>query len=163
MPAPPRPLSRAVAAVGARILRSRLLVRAPIAVYHAGLGRLFGSRMLLLEHTGRRTGRTREVVLEVADRPAPDRYVVVSGFDTRAQWLRNVSAQPRVRVSVGRRRSVPATARVMPSKEAARVLAGYAEQRSRWWVWFRPIVEQTMGRPVDDSAPPPTVELHLTP
>ncbi|GEL26173.1 hypothetical protein PSU4_51270 [Pseudonocardia sulfidoxydans NBRC 16205] len=162
MPEPPRNLSRAVASAGERILRSRPLVRAPILVYHAGLGRLFGSRLLLLEHTGRRTGLAREVVLEVVDRPGPGRYVVVSGFDARAQWLRNVTVQPQVRVSVGRRTSAPATARVLPTEEAGRVLTGYANGRRGWWTWFRPVVERTLGRPVDAASPPPTVELVLT-
>ncbi|MET8156751.1 hypothetical protein ABZT47_10295 [Sphaerisporangium sp. NPDC005289] len=43
-------------AIGARVLRTRRLVRAPIWLYRAGLGILFGSRLLMLEHIGRTTG-----------------------------------------------------------------------------------------------------------
>lgn len=52
-----------------RALRNRRLMRAPIWLYRARLGFLFGSRMLLLEHTGRRSGARRYVVLEVIDPP----------------------------------------------------------------------------------------------
>ena len=55
--------------LGARALRTRWLVRAPINLYRVGLGFLFGTRLLMLEHVGRRTGARRYVVLEVVDRP----------------------------------------------------------------------------------------------
>jgi hypothetical protein len=71
-----RLLTRAITAIGARILRSRTLMRAPIWIYRARLGFLFGSRMLMLEHIGRKTGLPRQVVLEVIDHPTPDTYVV---------------------------------------------------------------------------------------
>ena len=43
----------------------RLVFRAPLHAYHARLGWLFGQRLLLLHHTGRVTGKPREVILEV--------------------------------------------------------------------------------------------------
>lgn len=79
-----RILSRAITGGGARLLRSRTLTRAPIWIYRAGLGFVFGSRLLMLEHTGRKSGLPRQVVLEVVDHPAPDTYVVPSGFGERA-------------------------------------------------------------------------------
>jgi len=45
--------------VGARLLRTRAFVRAPIGLFRAGLGWLFGSRILMLEHRGRRSGSRR--------------------------------------------------------------------------------------------------------
>lgn len=151
-----------VAAAGHRLLRTRALVRLPNLAYRRGWGAVFGSRLLMLEHTGRRSGLRRDVVLEVVARPAADRYVVVSGFGDRAQWYRNVLADPRVRVSVGRRSRARATARVLPVGEAGAVIAGYVEQRPRAWAWFGPVVGRTLGRPVGASAPPPPmVELRL--
>ena len=44
---------------------SRLLFRAPVWLYRLGLGGLFGKRMLLLNHTGRKSGLPRQAVLEV--------------------------------------------------------------------------------------------------
>ena len=159
-----RAVTRGVAAAADRVLRSRPLVRAPLLLYRAGLGAVMGSRMLMLEHTGRRTGRTRQVVLEVVGRPGPGRYVVVSGFGDRAQWYRNVCADPRVRVSVAGLRSVPATGRVLDAVEAGHALDGYVRANPGMWAWFRPVVERTLGRALDGAAaPPPMVELGLDP
>jgi hypothetical protein len=46
-------------------------VRAPVWLYRARLGFVFGSRLLMLEHTGRKTGIRRYVVLETVDHPGP--------------------------------------------------------------------------------------------
>jgi deazaflavin-dependent oxidoreductase (nitroreductase family) len=129
--------------VAMRILRNRTLMRAPIHLYHVGLGFLFGSRMLLLEHTGRVSGARREVVLEVASRPGPDRYVVVSGFGERAQWYRNLRVNPAVRVSVGRRRSVSATAALLRPERAAAVFAEYARRRPQLWARMVPLLRRS--------------------
>lgn len=146
-----------------RLLRNRALVRAPIRLYRAGLGFLFGSRMLLLEHTGRISGATRQVVLEVTDRPGPDRYVVVSGFGERAQWYRNVRATPAVRVSVGWRRSVPATAVVLPRDRAAELFAEYPRRHPRSWARLEPAIRGACGLGADDPLAEhvPVVELVL--
>ena len=57
----PAPLARSLAARAAALLRVRRFVRAPIAIYRARLGFIFGSRLLMLEHTGRKTGARRYV------------------------------------------------------------------------------------------------------
>jgi len=98
------------AAWAARLRRTRWVVRAPVLLFRARLGFLFGSRLLMLEHVGRKTGIQRYAVLETVDRTDPGTYVVAAGFGDRSQWLRNITADPRVRASVGRRFAVPATA-----------------------------------------------------
>lgn len=80
----------AIPSYGARILRSRGLMRAPIWMYKARAGAMFGSRLLMLEHIGRKSGARRYVVLEVVDHPSSNTYVVASGFGTKAQWFRNI-------------------------------------------------------------------------
>lgn len=60
---------------------------APIWLYRARLGFVLGSRTLMLEHVGRKSGAKRYVVLEVVGHPAPDTYVVASGFGEHAQWF----------------------------------------------------------------------------
>jgi deazaflavin-dependent oxidoreductase (nitroreductase family) len=135
--------------LGARALRTRWFVRAPVTVYRAGLGALFGPRMLMLEHVGRVSGARRYVVLEVVDRPTTDEYVVVSGFGERAQWYRNVLATARVHVSCGLRRRVPALAVPMSTEESAAALAEYARRHRRAWRSLRATIEAATGRPVD--------------
>jgi hypothetical protein len=57
-------------------MRQRWLVRAPIWLFRVRLGFMFGSRLLMLEHTGRNTGVRRYVVVEVVGRPRPGTYIV---------------------------------------------------------------------------------------
>jgi hypothetical protein len=85
--------SSLLAAVGARILRSRPLMRAPIWIYKVGAGAVLGSRLLMIEHIGRKSGALRYVVLEVVDHPARNTYVIASGFGAKAQWFRNIQAR----------------------------------------------------------------------
>ncbi|MBO0880210.1 MAG: nitroreductase family deazaflavin-dependent oxidoreductase [Mycobacterium sp.] len=152
-----------MASMGVRIytkaLRTRWFVRAPIGLYRVGLGFVFGSRMLPLQHTGRVSGRPRYVVLEVVEHPAADEYVVVSGFGVKAQWYRNIHADPRVRVSCGTRRNVPATATPLSSAESAAALRCYAAAHPTAWDKLRTTIERAVGQPVDTL---PMVRLNLT-
>lgn len=146
------------ATIGARVLRTRWLVRAPIALYRVGLGALLGSRILMLEHRGRTSGLRRFVCLEVVERPACDRILIVSGFGTRAQWYRNLRAHPRCFVGTGRRRRVPAVARLLPPEESAAALDRYRAAHPRDWVLLRGAIERAVGHPVRSL---PMVELLL--
>jgi deazaflavin-dependent oxidoreductase (nitroreductase family) len=124
------------------------------------LGFLLGGRFLLLEHRGRVSGRPRRVVLEVIGRPAPDSYLVVSGFGTRAQWYRNVRATPRVGVTVGVHRPRPAQAHILDRDEAASALTAYAKAHPRAWASFGPILDTTLGAPAHTV---PVVRFDLLP
>ena len=150
------------AAVAARLLRTRWIVRAPVGLYRARLGLMFGSRLLMLEHTGRKTGIRRYVVLESVDHPNPRTYIVAAGFGDRAQWLRNVRASPRVRVYAGSRRPVPAIARPLTSAETAAALTAYARAHPRAWAALKPVFEATLGARIDsDGTSLPMIALDL--
>jgi deazaflavin-dependent oxidoreductase (nitroreductase family) len=154
--------SSLLATVGARILRTRPLMRAPIWIYKARAGAVLGSRLLMLEHIGRKSGVRRYVVLEVVDRPSPDTYLIASGFGDKAQWFRNVQANPRVRVFAGSRAPAPATARILTQPEADRALDTYISRRPRAWDRFKPVLEKTLGSPIaETNTPLPIVELRL--
>ena len=154
-------MSRSPAERAAALLRVRWFVRAPIWLYRARLGFLFGSRLLMLEHVGRTSGRIRYVVLEVIARPADGTFVVVSGFGERAQWYRNVRAHPRVRIYVGGRRPVAASARVMSHSESSAALAAYALAHPRAWSALRPVFETTLGAQIGEQTDLPMVELRI--
>jgi deazaflavin-dependent oxidoreductase (nitroreductase family) len=128
--------------LASRLLRTRSLVRAPIWLYRAGLGVLLGDRLMLMQHRGRVSGEARSVVLEVMGRPAPDRIVVASGMGPRAQWYRNVLAEPRVLVSTGLRRSVRATAHALPPDEATVLLDRYAREHAGAWATLRQVLAE---------------------
>lgn len=152
----------ALADAAARLLRNRRLVRAPIWIYKARAGVLLTSRLLMLEHIGRKSGARRFVVLEVIDRPTPETFVVAAGFGAKAQWFRNIQTNPRVRVYVGSHAPAPATARVLGQDEVDRTLAQYRAKRPRTWAGFKQVLEETLGEPITDGgAQLPLVELRL--
>jgi deazaflavin-dependent oxidoreductase (nitroreductase family) len=145
-----------------RLLRSRRLMRAPIWIYKLRFGGLLGPRLLMLEHLGRKSGTPRYVVLEVIDHVAPDSYVVASGFGDKAQWFRNIRANPSVRVYAGSHLPAPATARVLDQPEADRVLATYIRRHPRAWARFKAVLEETLGAEITETNTPlPMVELRL--
>ena len=104
----------------------RLLARAPRHLYRLGLGGLLGQRFVMVEHTGRVSGRPRETVLEVVRRDESS-IDVAAAWGSRSDWVRNVVAEPSVRVSSGRLRSAPATAGLLDLGVATGVLGEYAE------------------------------------
>ena len=72
----------------------RALLSLPVHLYHARLGFLLGHRFLLLVHTGRRTGLSRETVLEVMRYdPVSREAVVAAGWGRRTGWLHNVEGR----------------------------------------------------------------------
>lgn len=77
----------------------RLLMRAPILLYEAGLGFVLGSRFLKLTHVGRKSGRPKRVVVGVI-KGLPDQstYYIGSGWGEKVNWLLNIQKTPVVRV-----------------------------------------------------------------
>jgi deazaflavin-dependent oxidoreductase (nitroreductase family) len=95
------------------------------------LGPLLGRRVCLLTHTGRSTGRPRQVVLEVAARdPRTGAVHLAAGLGSEAQWYRNVQHDPQVILQIGGRRS-RAVARPTAPEESGRALAAYPPRHPR--------------------------------
>ncbi|MFZ3234097.1 MAG: nitroreductase family deazaflavin-dependent oxidoreductase [Stellaceae bacterium] len=121
----------------------RRLFRLPAYFYRWRLGWLLGHRFLLLIHVGRRSGRRRCTVLEIAEyRPEGPEAIVISAFGHDADWLRNLEATPASpEVVIGSRR-FPASCRILGEEEAIRVLGGY-ERRNRL---VAPIIRLVLSR-----------------
>jgi deazaflavin-dependent oxidoreductase (nitroreductase family) len=83
----------------------RLMLRVPRYLYVGPLAELLQSRcVLLLTTRGRRTGLARTTA--VSFMPLPNGHLVIfSGWGVASAWYRNVLADPRVRVKVGRRQA----------------------------------------------------------
>jgi deazaflavin-dependent oxidoreductase (nitroreductase family) len=68
----------------------------PVQLWRLGLGPVIGHQMVLISHTGRKTGQTRRTMTELhvvnGQKYAP------SGFGRRSQWYRNIEADPRVTI-----------------------------------------------------------------
>ncbi len=110
---------------------SRFFYRLPIYISRIGLGRLMGSRFLLLEHTGRKSGELRRNVLEVVRRDdATHTFYIVSAWGEKSDWLRNVRANPAVTINVA---GAGYSAKAIPltRDESERELLDYAQRYPR--------------------------------
>lgn len=107
----------------------RAIYRLPIFLYKARLGRLLGGRVLMLTHTGRKSGLLRYVVLEVIKRE-PQHWYVPAAYGEHADWFRNIRANPEVTVDYRGHRT-RALAQTLSVAEGADVLADYALRHPR--------------------------------
>jgi deazaflavin-dependent oxidoreductase (nitroreductase family) len=99
------------------------ILHAPVWLFRARLGFVFGKRIVMLEHEGRRSGKLRRTPLEVVHHQG-DSYILCSGTGPNADWYRNLKAKPALGLWVGsRRREV--IQRFLDDSEAATVFAGY--------------------------------------
>jgi len=102
--------------------------RMPIWFYKLGLGWILGSRFLLLTHTGRKSGKLRQTVLEIIHySPEEHSYYVVSGFGTRSHWYQNIKQDPRVKIQIGPNR-MEATAQQLDPDEAENIFFAYTQK-----------------------------------
>lgn len=141
-----------------KALRTRWLVRAPIVVFRARLGFLFGRRLLLLEHLGRTSKVPRYVVLEAVERPTSSTIIVASGFGEQSQWYQNVMANPRCHVSTGFAYRVPTVARRLSNDEATAVVEHYRVEHPTAYRKLSEVIEEAVGTSLADV---PFVELML--
>lgn len=116
---------------GDRTLRKRptgvakWFAQAPKWLFRARLGFVFGSRFLLLEHTGRRSGKVFQTPLEITHHNSErDEYIVCSGYGEKSDWYRNLKANPEAAIWLGTRR-LPATARRLSTDEAVAAMKVY--------------------------------------
>ncbi len=149
----------------------RYLARAPIFLYRAGLGWMFGGRFLMLTHTGRVSGLPRQVVLEVVreDRQR-GAYIVASGWGERSDWYKNILKNPYVTVQVRRTRFNARVRRLTPEEAGEEMLdytrrhpaalqqlarlMGYRLGRSEGEVRaFGRLIPMFMLQPVDPNTP----------
>lgn len=107
---------------------ARLAFRLPIWLYRLHLGWILGERFLLLQHTGRKSGRLRETVLEIV-RSDPDNgtYVIAAGFGEESDWFQNLLKTPQAKIQVARRKFKVRAERIS-IEDATREYRIYARQ-----------------------------------
>jgi len=80
----------------------RWLANSPLWLYRLGLGGILGQRVLCLTHRGRKSGQIRRTVLEVLSYDRQTREIlVVSGWEGKTDWYRNIQAGPALEVQIG--------------------------------------------------------------
>jgi deazaflavin-dependent oxidoreductase (nitroreductase family) len=107
---------------------SRLLFRAPIWLYKLNLGWLLGKRAIKITHTGRVSGKTRHVVLEVVKyEPSTETYYIAAAWGEKSDWVKNIRANPQVQVQVGQRKMEMVAEQLNPEQGEA-VILDYAQR-----------------------------------
>jgi deazaflavin-dependent oxidoreductase (nitroreductase family) len=106
--------------------------KAPQWFFRLGLGWLMGHRVLELSHRGRSTGRLYRTVLEVVRYdPRAHESIVCSGWGTRADWYRNIIANPPIAFETGGQRYEHICFRELAPDENYAVVAEYVRRLPR--------------------------------
>jgi len=122
-----------------------------------------GVRVPVADDRAHRADLWAATLRRAGDRPSPGRYVVVAGFGRRAQWFRNVEANPQVRVYLGSRAPVAAVARRLDPDATTASLRRYADAHPRSWAKLRPVLEETLGTRIDERGTElPMIALNLS-
>lgn len=107
---------------------SRFFFRMPVWMYQHEMGWLLGKRFVMICHKGRRSGLSRQAVVEVVrhDQDA-DSYIVAVGFGEKTDWYQNLLAKPDASIQVGRRK-IDIHARQLTPEEGGEELLDYARR-----------------------------------
>lgn len=101
------------------------VLRAPVVLFRWKLGFVFGERLLLISHRGRRSGRVLQTPVEVVEHDTvTHEFIVCSGTGPRADWYLNLRSAAAVSVQVRNHVWVPGQRFLEPEEAAAR-FAGY--------------------------------------
>lgn len=87
----------------------------PIWLYRLGLGFLVGRLFMILTTTGRKSGQPRHTALEF--HVYKGRKYVYSGFGEKADWYKNILADPRVTIQVASGTEYAIARRITDEKE----------------------------------------------
>ncbi|MBM3145922.1 MAG: nitroreductase family deazaflavin-dependent oxidoreductase [Chloroflexi bacterium] len=124
----------------------RWVFKIPVIFHRLGLWFLVGKRFLILETTGRKTGKTRFTALEYEYLPQQGAYRVMSGWGGKTDWYQNARANPRLRIHIGKE-STQAIAEPVPREQVAEALMKVVRLNPRSLSMFNRWTE----RPIDGS------------
>jgi len=86
----------------------KLFFKVPVWLHKMGLGgweRVVGAQWMLITTTGRKTGKRRNVMVDVMDHDkATDTYYIEAAYGARADWYKNIQSNSVFEAQVGRRK-----------------------------------------------------------
>jgi deazaflavin-dependent oxidoreductase (nitroreductase family) len=101
----------------------RWLANAPRVFYRLGLGWVLGYRIAQITHRGRKSGVIRHTTLEVLSYDARTcEILVVSGWEGKTDWYRNIQQEPAREVRIGRVAYRPIQELLSPEETAQLIL-----------------------------------------
>jgi deazaflavin-dependent oxidoreductase (nitroreductase family) len=99
--------------------------RLPLPLYRRGWGWLLGDTFLLLVHAGRKTGKPYSTVAMVLSYdPRTHEAVICSAWGKDTDWIRNIRANPALKVQIGRESFTPGH-RFLSDDESVAVVAEF--------------------------------------
>ena len=86
----------------------KFFFKVPVWIHKLGFGgweRLIGAQWMLITTVGRKSGKPRDAMVDVMDYDtASDTYFIEAAYGSRADWYRNMQANPIFDARVGRRK-----------------------------------------------------------
>ena len=129
----------------------RFGLRLPIWFYRAHLGWLLGNRFLMLTHTGRKSGKSHQTVIEVVQyKKDTDTYFVVSGWGEKADWYQNIHKTPSVTIHTGRR-TFQSQAEFIPVENAIEIVETYVHDHPAAFRELSGLFLGEHGKPSNDA------------
>jgi deazaflavin-dependent oxidoreductase (nitroreductase family) len=86
----------------------KFFFKVPVWFHKMGFGgweRMIGAQWMLITTTGRKSGKSRDVMVDVMDYDkTADTYYIEAAYGSRADWVRNIQSHPIFKAQVGRRK-----------------------------------------------------------
>jgi len=86
----------------------KLFFKIPVFLYKIGFGgfeRIIGAEWMLLTTIGRKSGKPRQTMVDILDYDKDaDTYYIEAAYGARADWYKNIQANPLFEAQVGRRK-----------------------------------------------------------
>lgn len=110
----------------------KFFFKVPVWIYKMGFGgfeRWVGAQWMLITHTGRKSGKRYDSMVDVMDYDkATDTYYIEAAYGTRADWYRNIQASPNFAARVGRRKFL-ACATPLSNENSADMLVKFYREK----------------------------------
>jgi deazaflavin-dependent oxidoreductase (nitroreductase family) len=133
----------------------RVFTNAPRWFYRLGLGWIFGTALVQVTHRGRKSGQIRRTILEVLHYDPQTREVlVVSGWEGKTDWYRNIQHEPALDVRIGRVHYRPVQ-EVLSPEETVQLILTLFRQRPREVRFVGPLLG------IDPDAPEPVLHARI--
>lgn len=109
----------------------RLGFRIPVYIYRLGFGRLFGKRLVMINHLGRKTGVLHQTVVEVVEYdPQTGEVIVVAGYGPQTQWYQNLRAHPETTIQISSHK-MPVVAEFVTVEDGEEVMSRYVRRHRK--------------------------------
>jgi deazaflavin-dependent oxidoreductase (nitroreductase family) len=112
----------------------RWMFRSPMIVWRLGLGRLFGHIFVLITTWGRKSGKPRRVLTEYL--PLKGKLYAPCAFGSKADWYKNIMADPHVTVQTWQGPETMVASRVTDDDELRALYHGFMRRAGPMMRWY---------------------------